>query len=300
MDIRVLEYFLMVAREESITKAAQALHITQPTLSRQMLDLEAELGKNLFVRGKRKLQLTEEGWFLRKRAIEIVELATKTKTEISYADKSIGGDIYFGGGEAEGMRYVAKTAKALQTDYPLIRVHLYSGNGADVMERLDRGLLDFGLVIGLRDESKYDIIRLPSNTVYGLLMRRDSPLAAKETVSPEDVIGLPLLITYNRTVRSVFSEWAGRSGEMLNIVGTFNMIYNAAFMVEEGLGYALTLEGLTKDDSGSALCFRPLGPRLEVSQLIVRRRHQAFSRAVELFYERLRGYENASLLSGRP
>ena len=291
MEFRILEYFLVVAREENITKAAEELHITQPTLSRQLLDLEKELGKKLFVRGKRKTQLTEDGWLLRKRAIEIVEMVSKAKSEISYTDNIISGDIYIGGGETEGMRFVAKTANSLQENHPLICVHLYSGNSVDVLEKLDRGLLDFGLIIGLRDMAKYDVIRLPFNDVFGLLMRNDSSLASSETISPMDIVGIPIITAGSMLVRNAFSAWFGKPIDLLNIVGTYNMIYNAALMVEEGVGYALTIKGLTQNDSGN-LCFRPFAPSMQMGVFIARKKQKVFSRASELFYKELQSFEN--------
>ena len=190
MEIRVLRYFLAVAREESISRAAEYLHVTQPTLSRQLMELEDELGTRLFVRGKRNRSviLTDEG-MLRRRAEEIVELTDKTEAEIHAKDEIISGDIYIGCGETDAMRLIAQTARDLQEDYPDICYHLFSGNADDVTERLDKGLLDFGILVGSANTEKYDYITLPATDVWGLLMRKDSPLAEKNAVRPEDLKG---------------------------------------------------------------------------------------------------------------
>lgn len=192
MELRVLRYFLAVAREESISGAAATLHVTQPTLSRQMMELEEELGKTLFLRGKRKISLTEEGMFLRKRAQEIVTLVEKTESEFSAAEETISGDVHIGGGETDAMRLIARAAHRLQSAYPHIAYHLFSGNADDVTERLDRGLVDFGVFIEPADLSKYDFIKLPVTDIWGVLMRKDCPLAARATIRPQDLLGLPL------------------------------------------------------------------------------------------------------------
>lgn len=193
MDIRVLQYFLAVAREASITKAAESLNMTQPPLSRQLKELEGELGKQLLIRGNRRVTLTEEGMILRKRAEEMVELMEKTKAEVSSSGENIGGEIYIGGGETKGIRLIAKVAEKIQRKHPDISYHLFSGNADDVTERLDRGLLDFGILIEPADIKKYDFIRLPTKDRWGLLMRKDYPLAEKTTIQPEDLQGLPLI-----------------------------------------------------------------------------------------------------------
>ena len=186
MEIRVLRYFLAVAREENISRAAEFLHVTQPTLSRQLMDMEEELGAELFIRGKRRITLTEEGMLLRKRASEIIALVDKTEAEFNTSGEIISGDIYIGGGETEAMHIIAKVAKRLQKHDYHVRCHLYSGNADDVTERLDKGLLDFGVLIEPANVKKYDFLRLPGVDIWGLLMRKDSPLAVKKTIAPED------------------------------------------------------------------------------------------------------------------
>ena len=264
MELRVLRYFLTVAREESISGAAAALHVTQPTLSRQMMELEEELGKTLFLRGKRKISLTEEGMFLRKRAQEIVTLVEKTESEFSAAEETISGDVHIGGGETDAMRLIARAAHRLQSAYPHIAYHLFSGNADDVTERLDRGLVDFGVFIEPADLSKYDFIKLPVTDIWGVLMRKDCPLAARATIRPQDLLGLPLLASNQHLVKNEFSGWFGEGYEKLNITTTYNLLYNASIMVEEGMGYALCLDKIVRTSGGSQLCFRPLEPKLEV------------------------------------
>lgn len=287
MELRVLRYFVAVAREESITGAAESLHVTQPTLSRQLMELEEELGKKLFIRGSRKLTLTDEGVLLRKRAEEIIELVEKTETEIITSDEIINGDIYIGGGETDAMRIIAQTAKKLQKEYPNIRYHIFSGNADDVTERLDKGLLDFGILIEPADIKKYEYIKLPATDIWGLLMRKDSPLASCDTIKPENLLNIPLLCSRQSMIGKEISEWIGLDYDKLNIVTTYNLVYNASLMVEEGIGYALSLDKLVNTTGNSVLCFKPLEPKLEVGLNIVWKKSQIFSKAAKKFLERL-------------
>lgn len=286
MELRVLRYFLAVAREETINGAANYLHVTQPTLSRQLMDLEEELGKKLFIRGNRKITLTEEGLFLRKRAQEIVDLADKTESAFRAPEEVISGEIYIGGGETEAMRLIAQIAHEMQMDCPQIRVHLYSGNSDDVTERLDKGLLDFGVLIEPVNVSKYDFMRIPEKDSWGVLMRKDSPLAAHDQIVPEDLLDLPIITSRQSLVYSDFSKWLGCDFEQLNIVATYNLLYNASLLVEEGMGYALCLDRLINTSGDSRLCFRPLYPKMEVNLSIVWKKYQVFSNAAERFLRR--------------
>ncbi|MCD7780403.1 MAG: LysR family transcriptional regulator, partial [Candidatus Gastranaerophilales bacterium] len=205
MEIRVLRYFLAVAKEESISKAAEVLHLTQPTLSRQIMDLEIELKTKLFLRGKRnkKITLTDDGKLLKIRAMEIVELAEKTESEFLFNEKNISGDIYIGGGETDAMRTIARTAQKLSKEYPNIKYHIFSGNGEDVTEKLDRGLLDFGLLIEPIDKKEYDFIHIPQNDRWGLLLKRDNPLVAKDYIEPADLRDIPLLTSRQHLVKNL-------------------------------------------------------------------------------------------------
>ena len=287
MELRVLRYFLALAREESITRAAESLHITQPTLSKQLMDLEGSLGKKLFIRGNRKIILTEEGMFLRRRAQEIVDLVDKTQSEFNEIDDMITGDIYIGSGEIDAMSIIAKTVKKLQKDYPLIRYHLFSGNADDVTERIDNGLLEFGILIEPADKHNYDFLKFPVTDTWGLLMKKDSPLAELDSIKPKDLLKLPLLCSRQTLVKNEMSGWLREGYENLNIVATYNLIYNASLMVEEGIGYALCLDKLVNTTGDSKLCFKPLEPKLEANLNLVWKKHQTFSKAATKFLEKL-------------
>ena len=289
MDIRVLRYFLAVVREESISGAAEFLHLTQPTLSRQLMDLEDELGVKLLNRGKKnqRVTLTEEGMLLRRRAEEIVALTDKTISEFDTSHDIISGDIYIGGGETNAMRLIARISKKLQTRYPMIRYHLFSGNADDVAERLDRGLLDFGLFIEPANMERYNYLRLPDTDTWGLLMRKDSPLAGKESILTEDLENIPLIVSRQSMVHNELSGWSGGNFDKLNIVATYNLIYNASLMVDEGFGYALCLDRLVFSADNNNFCFRPLEPRLEAHLNIAWKKYQVFSKAAEIFLEAL-------------
>lgn len=289
MDIRILRYFLAVVREESISAAAESLHLTQPTLSRQLMDLEEELGVKLLNRGKKnqRIALTEEGMLLRRRAEEIVALTDKTISEFDVSHDIVSGDVYIGGGETNAMRLIARVSKKLQSQYPLIRYHLYSGNADDVAERLDKGLLDFGVFIGTTNMERYNYLRLPDTDTWGLLMREDSPLAGKESIRSEDLENIPLIVSRQSMVHNELSGWSGRDFDKLNIVATYNLVYNASLMVDEGFGYALCLDRLVYSADNNNFCFRPLEPRLETHLDIAWKKYQVFSKAAEKFLETL-------------
>lgn len=287
MDIRVLRYFLTIAREESISGAADFLHLTQPTLSRQIRELEEEIGTTLLIRGNRNITLTESGMLLRKRAEEIISLVDKTESELIKPEELVSGDIYIGSGETDAIRSIAKIAKQLQEEYPLIRYHLYSGNAENVKERLDNGLLDFGILIEPSNIKKYDFFRLPTTDTWGLLMRKDSALASKDTIVPKDLWELPLLCSAQSMVKGVLSGWIGKNMDDLNVVATYNLIYNATIMVEEGFGYAICLDKLVNTSGNSNLCFRPLSPILESHLDIIWKKYQVFSKASKLFLDHI-------------
>lgn len=288
MELRVLRYFLAVVREETISGAAEAMHVTQPTLSRQMMELEEELGKTLFVRGKRKISLTEEGMLLRKRAREIVALVEKTEAEFSAPGECLSGDVHIGGGETDAMRLIARAAHKLQRVHPRVAFHIFSGNAEDVMERIDRGLVDFGIFIEPVDLSKYDFVRLPVKDIWGLLMRKNCPLAAREAIQPNDLLGLPLLVSRQAMVKNEISGWMGDRHSQLHIVATYNLLYNASLMVEEGMGYALCLDKIVRTPDEGPLCFRPLKPKIEVGLSVAWKKYQVFSKAAESFLEYLK------------
>lgn len=292
MEIRVLRYFLAVAREESITAAANFLHLTQPTLSRQIHDLEEELGQRLLIRKSHRVALTPEGMLLRKRAEEILSMVDKTESEFRSLETTISGDVYIGSGETQAIRPIAEIIRRLQADYPEIRFHMHSGNAQDITDRLDNGLLDFGVLIQPADITKYDSLDLPAKDVWGVIMRKDSPLAAKSCLCREDLRPLPLLCSRQAVLSqrhgNAFAAWFGADFDQLNIVSTYNLIYNAAIMVEAGVGYAVTLDNLANTSASSALCFRPLSPRLESGLNVVWKKYQVFSPAAEVFLDRLK------------
>lgn len=292
MEIRVLRYFLAIAREGSITNAASFLHVTQPTLSRQIRDLEEELGQKLFTRGSHNMTLTTEGMILRKRAEEIISMVDKTEAEFNAMENVVSGDIYIGGGETEAIRLIARIAHEVRTNYPGIHYHLYSGNSEDVTERLDKGLLDFGILIQPADISKYDYINIPAKDTWGVVMRRDCPLAAKKAIRKEDLLDVPLICSRQAISGerhgNEFTGWFGEDFDKLDIVTTFNLIYNAAIMVEAGIGYALTIDRIVNTAESSNLCFRPLEPRLDSGLNVIWKKYQVFSSAAGLFLEKLR------------
>lgn len=287
MDIRVLQYFLAVAREESITKAAETLRMTQPPLSRQLKDLEEELGKQLLIRGSKKITLTEDGMLLRKRAEELVDLMEKTRAELASSNENINGEIYIGCGETEAISFLAQAARNLQEKHPLIHYHIYSGDAERVMERLDKGLIDFGLFVGQTDVSRYDSIKLPMKDIWGVLMRKDSPLAEKETIQAEDLWDKPLILSHQASINSEMFSWLKTDISRLNVVATYDLIYNAAQFVKKGFGYVIALDRLINTAGDSNLCFRPLLPALHAELCVVWKKYQVLSRASNTFLRQL-------------
>ena len=287
MEIRVLEYFLAVAREQNISRAADYLHLTQPTLSRQLKELEEELGQQLFVRGNRKITLTQDGMFLRKRAQEIVDLVKKTENEISSANQMVSGELSIGAAETDAVRTVVKLVRQLQTVHHDICLHIFSGDAVDTLEKLEKGLIDFAVLVGERDLSKYEFLHLPRQDSWGVLMRRDSALAGKTHIAPKDLVGQPLILSRQSLTNRALMKWLQSGGEKPNVTATYNLIYNASLMVDEGMGYALGLDKLISMTGNSELCFVPLDPPVTMDAYIVWKKHQVFSRAAEAFYKLL-------------
>lgn len=286
MELRVLKYFIEIAREENITAAAEKLHVSQPTLSKQISDLEKELGKQLFLRGKRKTTLTDDGRFLFRRAQEIVDLADKTTTAFSKSEDIVTGDIAIGCGETEKMSLVIDVISEMTKKHPDIHFHLFSGNDEDVSERLDKGLIDFGLFVGRTNLDKYDYIKLPVSDVWGLLMRKDCPFSQKQTVKPEDIKTVPILCSRQALHSNELSGWLGYDFSRLKILSTHNLIYNASLMVKAGLGCALSIENLINTD-GTDLTFRRLDPVMKADLFFAWKKYQVFSKASELFLDLL-------------
>lgn len=287
MEFRLLEYFLAVAREQNITAAAESLHISQPALSTQLKALETELGKQLLIRGakgSRKVILTEEGMILRKRAEEMVSLMRRTKEEISGSNETISGNVFIGTGETETVRLFAQVAKKMQQKYPDIQYHISSGNAEHVLEYLDKGLIDFGLLFTEIDSQKYEAIPVPVRDTWGVLMRKDSPLAEKENICPEDLWDKPLIVSHQKGDDVYLNQWLQRKESELHIVATYNLLFNASLLVDEGLGYALCYDKLI-NTQGSSLCFRPFSPRLEARGFIIWKKYQVFSKAAKYFLQ---------------
>ncbi len=287
MELRVLEYFLAVAREQSISAAADFLHLTQPTLSRQLKDLEEEFGKQLFIRGNRKVTLTEDGVYFRKKAEEIVTLAQRTEAEMKNTDQGIVGDIYIGAGETEAVGNLVSVAHELQKQFSGIHFHITSGDTADLTDRLDKGLFDFCLLLGEIDRSKYDYLSLPYTDTWGILMRKDSPLAEKEEIKAHDLWDKPLIFSRQMLNVSQFMRWFEKSASELNIIATYNLAFNASIMAREHMGYVLTLDKLINTE-GTDLCFRPLAPKQTVGMTLVWKKYQPQSKAAEKFIDALR------------
>lgn len=261
--------------------------MTQPPLSRQLKDLEDELGKQLLIRGSKKVTLTEDGILLRKRAEELVDLMEKTKAELTSSNENINGDIHIGCGETEAISFLAQAAQTLQKEHPLIHYHIYSGDAERVMERLDKGLIDFGLLVGPVDVNNYDYIRFPVKDTWGVLMRKDSLLAEKEVIYAEDLWDKPLIISHQASVNSEMFSWLKMDISKLNVIATYDLIYNASLFVKKGLGYVIGLDGIINTTGNSELCFRPLYPTLEAGLCIIWKKYQVFSKASNAFLQQL-------------
>lgn len=286
MEIRVLQYFLAVAREQSISAAAQSLHLSQPALSTQLKALEQELGRQLLIRGakgSRKVTLTEEGMVLRKRAEEILALVDKAQEEIIHGDGEVEGEISIGAGETDAVRLFARAVGKLRRQHPGIRLRISSGNAEFVLEQLDKGLVDFGLLFGKVDSQKYQSMPIPQQDTWGVLMRKDAPLAEKEAISPQNLWDKPLIVSRQRG--EIF-QWLGREPSQLSIVATYNLVYNASLLVDEGLGYALSFDKLIHTQ-GSSLTFRPLNPPMLAGATVLWKKYQVFSKPARLFLEEL-------------
>lgn len=287
MEIRVLRYFLEVARESSITHAAARLHISQPTLSKQLKDLEQELGKKLFVRSNYSIHLTDEGMLLRKRAEDILDMVDKTEKEFHALEEVTGGDIRIGCAESDGIRYLAQPFQAVQARYPRVCLHLYSGNTEDLSERLEQGLLDFAIIAQTVDIARYHYLLLPNADRWGVIMQKDSPLARKETIEREDLLGLPLICS-RQGITEDFPKWFGEQADKLNIVATFNLVFNASILAQEGIGYVLTFDKLIHTGPDSGLCFRPLAPALQTNLYFIWRKYQVFTPVAERLLNEVR------------
>ncbi|MBQ7516499.1 MAG: LysR family transcriptional regulator [Schwartzia sp.] len=284
MELRVLNYFLAVAKNENITKAAEELNLTQPTLSRQIAELEEELGAALLVRGKRRTQLTEAGLFLKIRAEEITSLANKTVEQFAHADEMVEGDVYIGCGETEGMREVARAIAPLHRSCPRLRVHLTSGNEELVTDQLQKGILDFGLLCCSAPPVEYTYRQIAHEDVWGLYLQQSNPLAQKAGISAADLMKEPLIVSRQAMAAKDFDHWLGRRAEELRVVSTYNLVFNSRFFVEQGFGSILSFAGLiaVESQSRTGLLFRPLVPELRSRNYLIWKKGQVFSRAGRL------------------
>lgn len=290
MELRVLRYFLAVAREHSITRAANALHITQPTLSRQLQELEEELGTPLFQRDKKQLQLTEAGLRFSQRAEEIITLADRTTQEFSVRQTDISGDILIGCAESPGITLIAEVMRRLRRHYPHIRLTMQTANATLITEQLESGVIDFGFMLAPVDITRFDNIRLPHQDTWGLLLRKDHPLASEHSIIPAHLSDLPLIIPSRPQVASFLSGWLGRDIAHDQVWARFNLSYNASKFVQAGLGAAITLDGLVDTSPTSELTFVPLRPTLTSPVYLVWKKACFFSRAAQVFYLFLQRY----------
>lgn len=285
MELKTLKYFVMIVREQNISKAAERLYLTQPTLTKQMQELENELGAKLFERGKRKITLTEDGLFLYKKAQEIIDLETITKNSFQNKDKKINGEISIACGETYAMNYLLQIYKKIHEENPLITISLFSGNDEDVREKLNNGLAEFALFIGLTNLDNYNFIKLPLNETWGLLMNKNSQLAKKETIKSEDLSNLPLLVSRQVYRANELSGWLNKDLSKLNIIGTYNLLYNASLMVKEDSVYAITIDKLLKDDN--KVVFKKFEPDLTSNIYFAWKKYQVLSKAGQLFLDEL-------------
>ena len=291
MELRVLNYFLTVAREGGLTGASEVLHVTQPTMSRQIQELEEELGQKLFIRTTRSMVLTPEGMLLRKRAEEILEMAERTKSEFSAMGSTVAGDVLIGSGETCALKQLTDLMAQIREEYPGIHFQIYSGNAEEVAERLEKGLLDFGVFVEPADISRYNSIRLPVMDTWGLILRKDHPLAQKEHITREDLGDVPLIMSRQEMAAQKagndYLDWFGGSYELLNVVAGYNLMYNGALMVRSGLGCAVGLDRIVNTTETSDLCFRPFDPPLEAGIVVVWKKYQVFSKAAEMLLEKM-------------
>lgn len=286
MEIRTLRYFLEAAREENISKAAERMHISQSALSKQLKGLEEELGKKLFVRHSFSIELTEEGMLLRKRAEDLLSMADKITAEFASMDDIIGGNIYFGCAESYQLRHLAALIKRFKKQYPGFHYHITSGDTEQVTEKLDKGLLDFAVLVELPDYAKYNVVKMPESDRWGLVMPAGCALAQKDCITFEDLLGLPLFCS-GQGWHADLPLWCGECINELTLEGSFRLSYNASVFTREGLGYLLTFEHLVNTSSESGLVFRPLYPELTTDMFIIWKKHQVFTPIAERFINEL-------------
>lgn len=290
MDLKSLRYFLAIVEEGSISAAAESLNLSQPNISRQMTLLEKELGAKLFERGSRRIVLTEEGTLLRRRAVEILQLADTAVTEIGSAGKDVIGTVRIGCGETDAMRVVARAIRRFSETHPMVRFELHSGNAEDVSDLLERGLVDFGVLIEPTDKTRYDYLSFPTDIRWGALVRRDDPLARMYGVSPSDISGRRVIMSRQNMAANGISGWMGPDFPEPDVVATYNLLFNASLLVSEGVGIALCLEGIVNTSGDSDLVFVPFEPELRVGMSLVWKKNSVQGRAQRLFLDGLREF----------
>ena len=286
MEIRVLRYFIQIAREGSMTRAAEYLHVSQPALSKQMKELEKQLGKKLFRRGSSSVSLTDEGMLLRRRAEDLLAMADKIENEFKALDEITGGDIYIGCAESYLIKYLTYAVKKLNGQYSNIHYHITSGDTQQVTERLDRGLLDFAFIVEPPDLSKYNYLEVPEQDTWGILMRKDCPLAEKSQIGIDDILPYPVFCS-EQAAKVDLPRWCGENIDQLNVMATFNLTGNAAIFVKEGLGIALTFDKLVEINDEGNLCFRPITPVLKTKMYVIWKKYQVFTPVAQLMLEQL-------------
>lgn len=287
MEIRTLRYFLVAAREESMTKAAEILHVTQPTLSKQIKALEDELGKKLFTRHSFNIRLTEEGLLLKNRAEDLIGMADRIEQEFISLDDLTGGDLYFGLAESYQIRYLAREIRTFKQKYPGLRYHITSGDTEQVIEKLDKGLLDFTVLAEAPDPARYEAVPFPGSEIWGLIIPADDKLAKKKTIKIDDLVSLSLFCS-DQSWENDIPRWAGDRMAELHLEGSFRLAYNGSMFAKEGLGYLLTFDKLIDTSEHSGLIFRPLSPRLETNLYLVWKKYQTFSPIASRFLAQIR------------
>lgn len=287
MELRVLNYFLAIAREENFTKAAQQLHVTQPTLSRQISDLEQELGVKLFIRSNHNIILTEDGMILKRRAQEILSLADKAKRDFLHKGENLEGVISIGSGEFLSTRCLTDCIARFQKKHPLVRYEFYSGNAGNICERIEKGILDIGLMSEPIDIRKYEFVSMPIKEEWGVWVREDSPLAGKTFIVPQDLIGIPLILPLGDFVQSNIGKWFGDYASQIDSIAKGNLLYNEAMMVQSNIGAVI---GIKLNCNYDGLRFIPLKPALKIDTALAWKKEQIFSAATASFIDFAKQY----------
>lgn len=288
MNIRVLRYFLTIAELKTISGAARYLHVSQPTLSKQISELEQELNVTLFERGRREITLTPEGRYLQTRANEIIQLVDKTTYTLQTDHNLVGGELDIGAGESIGMNRILKIVSGIQKDYPAVKIHLHSGDAAEVEAKLDSGVLDFGVIMGEHKLTQYETLKLPESDRWGLIMPKNDPLAQKKEIEPQDLIDQKIMVSEQAFHRHRFQDWWRNVNDQINIVGTYNLLFNATLLVSHHSCYALAFENLVSAQQDDTLTFRPLVPELTDPITLIWKNNQTPSSVATLFLKRLR------------